>query len=684
MFPAKINFKKLLFILGIALILTGFLCATHATYYPVFSKPNLTKNDDDKKEKREEELKKKKEQAEKEKKRKEELEKKEQEAKEKKRNEELERKKKEQEEKKEKEQYKNEYKTENRDEPQYRYINPIVRDYDRDPAIYIQSLRLLKGNGSSGGYFEPNDTIDLEVTYRVTSYEGFDDVDISWYVWDGSKRQVYSSSRSVSLRSDMYVTEVIHNAVPMSRLYGSSEFSVKVEVEVENRRTQRKVDGNILGATPNFRLLNAYLTNKRSHDSYYPYYPGYPASSFNDGDPYWLIIEYDIDGYPQGDLEVDYKFSDKYGYMVFHDSFWTKAYRGEQTIFREGWIPLTASSTSSRFTLDVKVKYKNSIKSSRSFYTIASKYDYSYSDWYYRPDNYIHRPWLTEVYPCQNARGWKTGRNFTYDDEIYLIVKYNPYYGYSENIRLNWIIFDAEDRQIIVDSSYVKVTNDGAYPVKLVSPQRLPAGKYRYLVEVEGITDEPGDIKRNGDFEIVEQKTIDDQQNSNPENINEDPIIEYQIDERMAVNLPASWGGEFNYDENMPPFVFSPAEDVRGMILSCEFENKELTFGQAIEHFEKIESNATGIENHILGKEITLDDLPARLLIYNGKVTHKGEFLEEFTEQIEIALVCSLVPKDDKDILYVIRIIAPRGNLSGLIDYATSFSDKVRFIIPEE
>lgn len=581
------------------------------------------------------------------------------------------------EEKKEDESEKKEEENKDDGEPE-RGMNPIIRPTDLDPYISIHTLKLLKAGGRNDGYFGPNDRVDLEISYKIGDYEGFDDVHISWSVKNQSGNWVHHDSRTVRLKPDRYVTERITNAVPMNKLYNSSEFSVEVVLEVENKKARKTIWNKTSGGSGKVRIRDAYLTTERSHNRYYP---GYPASILYAGDPFWIVIEYEITGNVRGNVEFECVIDTRYNFALFSDRFTSTAQKGYRTICHQGWLPDYLPSSTYRMTFDLKAKYGNSTSTSSSSYTIKSSSAKGYSyrdDW----DNDYERDFfLSSVITSARPDDWLRKRYFADSDSIFLIAKYNVHRGFNEFVTLLWKIYDSQEDLIYTNEARYMSSADGFFPIKLEFPHSLQSGRYSYSVSVKNKLNKS---LRRGSFTVLnypspvgmaklEDFTGADVVIRDPDN----QVIAFEIDPRLTMTIPDEWDGMFHYDNNLPPFTFLPTPEITGMVMISEFENVDTSFDDAVKHYEQLESKATGIAGSTERREIIIGSRQSLICSYKGSIKHRGEYLNEYTENVDILVIQIWYPTDEANYLYSVRLITPEEHSDLLFDVAEKVIDMI-------
>jgi len=587
------------------------------------------------------------------------------------------------EEKKESKDKEKENKEEDNDEPE-RGMNPIVREPDLDPYIAIHNLKLINTSGNNDGYFGMNDRVDLEISYKIGDYEGFDDVHISWSVKDQSGNWVHHDSRTVRLRPDRYVTERISNAVPMNKLHNSSEFSVEVMLEVENKTARKTIWNKTRGVSGKVRIRDAYLTTERSHNSYYP---GYPASIFYTGDPFWIVIEYEVTGDARGDVEFECTIDTRYNFILFRDHFRSTAQKGYRTVCHQGWLPDYLPSSTYRMTLNVKAKHGNSTTSTSSSYTIKSSSEKGYSyrdDWDY---DYERDFCLSSVITSSRPDDWLRKRYFDGSDSIFLIAKYNVHRGFNEFVTLLWKVYDSQEELIYTDEARYMSSADGFFPIKLEFPHSLQSGRYSYSVSVKN---KPNKSTRKGSFTIsnypspVGMAKLGDI--AGTDIVIRDPdnqTITFEIDNRLTMSVPDEWDAMFHYDNNLPPFTFLPTPEITGMVMVSEFKNVdtshvETSFDDAVKQYEQLESKATKIADSTERKEIIIDSRQSLICSYKGSIKHRGEYLNEYIENVDILVIQIWYPTDDANYLYSVRLITPEEHSDLLFDVAEKVIDMIQ------
>ncbi len=622
------NLKYWLFFILLAVIMSGYVCSAITT--PAYALPKIYQDIINKKQKEREDKKK----AEQEKK------------------------------EEEKESEKKEEEKKDDGEPE-RGLNPIIREIDLDPYIAIHNLKLINTSGSNNSYFDLNDRVDLEISYKIGDYEGFDDVHLSWSVKNQSGHSVHHDSRTLRLRPDRQVTERITNAVPMNKLHNSSNFSVEIVLEVENKKARKTIWNKVSGVSGKVRIRDAYLTTERSHNSYYP---GYPASTFYTGAPFWIVIEYEITGDARGDVEFECTIDTRYDFILFHDRFRSTAQKGYRTVCHQGWLPDYLPSSTYRMTMNVKAKYGNSTTSTSSSYTIRSSSEKGYSyndDWDY---SYERDFFLSSVITSSRPDDWLRKRYFADSDSIFLIAKYNIHLGFNEFVTLLWKVYDSQEELIYTDEARYMSSTDGYFPIKLEFPHSLKSGRYSYSVSVKNKLNKsprkgsfivsnypsPVGMAKLGDFAGADV-VIRDANNK---------TIAYEIDQRLTMDIPDDWDGMFHYDNNLPPFTFLPTSEITGMVMVSEFKNMDTShvdtsFDDAVKHYEQLESKATGIADSTERREIIIDSRQSLICSYKGSIEHRGEYLNEYTENVDILVIQIWYPTDDANYLYSVRLITP-------------------------
>jgi hypothetical protein len=565
-----------------------------------------------------------------------------------------EKKKKEEEKKKKKEEEKKKKEEEEKHkdgDAQYRYLNPpIYFERNRNPFIKIQSVELLASGGMTGGQFHRNDRIDLKVTYSISDYDGFNNVDISWKVLDEKGWTVNSSSSTYPLSVGNYTTYVIPNVVNLRDIPGSSRFTVEVDVKLEFTQRQARITGYIQEPQGSVRIIDAYIT---SEDSYYQNYPGYPASFLHEGEEFYLVVEYEIIGDVRGDIDFDARLHSIWGYEIWQDHFWDKARSGWQIVTLHGWVPSFVIDSSSRYILEVVAEYNGKKSDIRSYYTVADSLDTL---------NGFNRSWdlgfqrksfIEYVFISTDSEKWLVESVFHRGEPLFLIVNYRFPRDWSRNVNLTWKVYDLNGKTVHLGSKWFNQTGVGSFPVEITIPPEADFGFYKYSLRLGDDTDYD---TYSGDFVIADETVINDmRERESAERKN----IEFEFDENISFLLPVEWRGRFNYDGITPPLTFEPSDEISGMVLPYEFDKPEMIPYNPFDFFLDIESKATGPKEEVIYKIMRIGETKVDIAFYNGEVVTKGQYLVEAIKKVRIASLIVPVSNDTTNRIYVIRLVAP-------------------------
>jgi hypothetical protein len=568
---------------------------------------------------------------------------------------EAERKKKEEEKKKKKEEEekkKREEEEKNNDEnAQYRYLNPPIDfERNRNPDIFIQSIELLASDGMINGTFRRNDRIDLKVTYQISDYDGFNNVDIFWKVLDENGRTVNSSSGLYPLSVGNSSTYVIPNVVNLRDIPDSSSFSVEVDVNLEQSQRQARITGYIQEPESSFRIIDAYITTE---DSYYQDYPGYPSSILREGDEFYLVVEYEILGDVSGDISFDARLSSRWGYEIWQDHFWDKARSGWQVVTLNGWVPNFVIDSSSRFTLEVVAEYNGKKSDVRSYYTLADDF---------ADQNGFNRSWdlgfqrqslIENVLISIDYDKWLGQTVFHRGEPLFLTVNYRFPGNWPRYVNLSWRINGPDGITVRSGDKWFNQTGVGSFPLETTIPSDADFGIYRYSLR---LGDDTSYDSYSGEFEIANEVVLDDKPQRNPE---ERKYVEFEFDKNITFVLPEDWRGKFNYDGVTPPLTFEPSAKISGMVLLYEFNNAELIPDSPLNYFLDIESKSTGPKEGVIDEDILIGDKKATVALYDGLIVTKGQYLDETSEKVRIASIILPVSTDTTTRIYIIRIVGP-------------------------
>lgn len=554
--------------------------------------------------------------------------------------------------KKEEEKKKKEEEEKNKDgDAQYRYLNPPIEfERNRNPFIKIQSVELLASDRMTGGQFHRDDRIDLKVTYQISDYNGFDNVDISWKVLDQKGWTVNSSSSTYPLSVGNSSTYVIPNVVNLRDIPDSSTFTVEVDVKLEFTQRQARITGYIQEPQSSVRIIDAYITTE---DSYYQNYPGYPSSILREGEEFYLVVEYEIIGDVSGDINFDARLHSSWGYEIWQDHFWDKARSGWQVVTLRGWVPNFVIDSSSRFTLDVVAEYNGKKADARSYYTLADDFENQYGfnrNW---DLGYQRQSLIENVFVSTDSNNWLGQTFFHRDEPFFLTVNYRFPWDWSRKVYLSWKINGPRGNTINSGGKWFNQTGVGSCPVDITIPQEADSGIYNYVVKL-------GDDTRydsySGEFEVAGEANIIDKQQREPV---ERKYVEFEFDENVTFILPEDWRGKFNYDGVTPPLTFEPSDKISGMVLLYEFNDVETIPDSPLDFFLDIESKSTGPKEDMIDEDILIGDKPVTVALYDGEIVTKGQYIEETSEEVRIASIILPVSNNTTNRIYVIRIVGP-------------------------
>jgi hypothetical protein len=595
------------------------------------------------------------------------------------------RKKKEEEDKK----HKDEKDQSHRDNGDTRFLVPIIPRYDVEPEIKIINVSFSQ-NGRRTDNFEKGDYIDVIAEFRISSYSGFDNITVSCDVRDDRNNQLGHDSRSIPLRTNKNLTEELRGIVDTRGSDYSGKIYADVEIEIGGSRIGRTIQGRIEEHNQDrgrdhrdrggrIRIIDSYLS---SDDTYSFSFPGFPANSFAAGDPYWIVIEYEIDKPSGDDVEFSYQLTTGNGLNVDSGWFWDRERLGVQRIYRKQWMPYYIPGNYGWVTFHLKASHGGDYDSVSSSYNIYSKSigiskDTLTNDFFYggNPPVLSLGPVYYSKYPSESTYS----SFFSIDDNIYMVVKYdfNPKgYVYSDYGLLQYSIFDLSGKKVAAgDSDFVPQSN-GSKKMQILQANELMPG--RYQVDTTLTVDKIATVNRS-------YFTIDNPSATNspidPILRDEPPVnnpIEYQIDKYFILSLPPSWNGKLSSSEKMPPLVFKPSESILGMVMFYDYSDPAITLDNAISEYEKTEKEATDIADRSESQKRLISGNNLRLKFYNGKIITKGQFLDEKSQDINIGIIYLLHTQGTSSRLYVVRLLGPTSEYDQIKKFMEDLSGKIK------
>ena len=595
--------------------------------------------------------------------------------------------KKEEEEKKKKEEEEKEQKGDSgkpsTDEGTERYMLPIIPKADLEPEIRIMNVSFLR-NGSNESTFEPGDYVDLKVEFRISSYEGFNDINITCNARDDRNHQIGHDSRSMPIQIDRNITEVFRNLVDTRSINYTGKIYADIEVEVQNTRIGRTIQGRITGGEHYRRggvhIIDSYLA---TDESYLFSYPGYPAHSFNAGDSYWIVVEYEIDKTSDEDVKFEYEFTTGYDYYVDSGRFWDRPRNGIQRIYRKGWFPyyIPGSIGSNGWvTFHLKASYAGDSDIISSHYDVYEKgHDYS-NDAYSNDTASRGKAVLTlgPVYFTRSSQDSTYTYYFDISEDIYTIVKYDYNrwnQGYFQTGTINYVVYDASEGEILSGDTKFTPQNQESRRFKIAGPGELGIGRYRF-----DITMRIGSLAQThrSFFYVQNQKVIKDPTKKPQDSVGaEKNPIEYQIDENLVLSLPPEWYGKLSTNPSMPPLVFHPNVEILGMVSFYDYPNVSITMEDAIKKYEEKERESTGIGEFRESSDKKVGENIALIRFYDGKIVTKGQYPEDKVDKIVVGALYLLHVEGESSRLYVVRLVGPESGYENLKKILDSMNEKI-------
>ena len=605
----------------------------------------------------------------------------------KKKQEEKEKKKKEEEEKKKEEEKDDEDNSNDKDnaEPDVRYLIPIIPDRDMAPRIKIVELSLMGSSIGDSNRFRSGDSVDVKLKYRVTDYQGYDNVNIMMIAYDDSGFEINQDNITNPIRIGDTVTEIFNNVIPQNILETNSNFRIGVTIEVEGIRESGTVYaqvGNYTGGGQ-IRIHRVFLTS----DNYLDFgYWNFPKESFSGGDPYRLVVEYELDRGSDNDVEFEYKLTTRYDSVIDEGNFWDNARQGFQEVVRHGWFPNSFFDEYSGVRVEVKAYYAGDMDTESCYVQVHA----DDNDWYDQMVyEYPYRQQKREfsigpVYFANDIEPSKYKSYFTPDESINVIVSYDynrlPYGSTRHAAVLKYVVYSPSGEECISGRTQFFPLARDKKRIKLLDPGQTMLGRYEIDITLE-IGDYAGTNKSYFYINRDTSDTLLEKSENEPRLIPGTNPIEYQIDNYLLLKLPPDWDAAFGYEPDDPPLIFQPAIDITGEVLIFSFDNPSISIDDAIAEYEKKEKENSGIGEYKESFVKTIDGQNSIYRFYDGKIISKGKFFEEKTENVKIGTIFSINSEKDFARLYVIRIVAPWDKFDELYNITSSLSEMIKYSV---
>jgi hypothetical protein len=534
-----------------------------------------------------------------------------------------------------------------------------ARDYI--PQIFFYDLKLTSWGNQYTEYFQPDSKINLEVSYMISDYDGYDDVRIKWRIINDRNTRVFSDQRYFPLRMDSYVTDIIYDAVPSPLGDNLTSFRIEVDVIVGNRQQTRFATGYI-DKFSSCSLKDVYLSDEIAYESNHI---GFDTSFLSESQPVYIVAKYEIASNESQNVEIAYTLKSNNNQVLLKGSITDRGVPGLNIAANKIWIPDYIPRDTTDAILEVLIFSEGKQSSLRSYYTFMRNGGVSTDDTRSRSDyRYMQRESITSVYVTRDSVRKSHCSALSRETPGYLIIEYFFPEIMSKQVPIRWIVTDPSGRLFTQDSYWVPQDEKRYIQIDL-NLVAVPVGTYEYQVNMG---DGASTQTVQGTFQVADGIALpesDAEQYITVPDVNislRDLNVSFEVDGNFVFVIPSAWNGQFNNDNDLPSFTFEPSEGIYGMVEDYKFSDPNASMDSTIFFYEALEKNITSIDKPVMTTNMMIDSQNALLCSYEGKITTRGQYLGETTEDVYISILYVFRKTDDQSILYVVRLLSSDEN----------------------